>query len=100
MAVYDLSPEARADFREIYLHIVEQNQELTIADGFTRKLRERIELLGHFPMSGISCADMRKEKSRRVIYQSYTIYYRPLRDGIYVTRIVNSRMNQRKIRGV
>ena len=100
MAVYDLSPQARADFRDIYLHIVGQNQERTIADRFTQKFRERMELLGHFSMSGISCADMGKEQSRRVIYQGYIIYYRPLRDGVYVTRIVNSRMNQRKIHGI
>ena len=81
MPSLDLSPQAQADIDQIYWYIVETNLEFTIADTFDRNLHERMEMLSHFAMSGVSCADMRKENSRRVIYQSHIIYYRPVCGG-------------------
>jgi plasmid stabilization system protein ParE len=100
MPTCTFSPAAEADFDDIFRYIARESQSISTAVSHEKKLTDRCETLAHYPMSGVSCAEMGIELSRRVIYQNYIIYYRPVHDGVYVTRIVHSRMNQRKILGI
>ena len=93
------SPQAQSDLDEIFRYIARESQSISIAVSHEQKMIDRCHLLADFPLSGVVCTDTDKRQSRRIIHQSYIIYYRPLENGVYVTRIVNSKLNQWEIRG-
>lgn len=93
------SPQSEVDLEEIFNTILSDDKPRH-AVSFLQEIRERCDTLAHFPLSGVAYRALEKRQVRYVPYQSYVIYYRPLDDGIYVIRVVHSKMNQRKIRGI
>ena len=92
------APSARADLLELFRHIAGEAKDPDIAERFLDKIEQRCDLLAHFPHSGMSCGEPGKRENRRVPFENYVIYYRPLQNGVYITRIVNARMDQNRIK--
>lgn len=90
-----LSPLAQADIDEIWDYIARDNTRN--ADRFIDRIEQRFGLLATDPRLGVACQDLRPGL-RRFGYARYLIYYRLIRGGIEVVRVIHGARNQRALR--
>lgn len=80
------SPDAEDDLLEIWSHIA--NDKPSAADPFLDKLEQRIELLSRHPRIGESRPDL-APRVRAFSVGNYLIFFRPIRDGIELLRVLH-----------
>lgn len=80
------SPVAEEDLLEIWSHIA--NDKPSAADRFLDKLEQRIELLSRHPRIGEARPDL-AARVRAYSVGNYVIFFRPIRDGIEVLRVLH-----------
>ena len=90
-----VSPLAQADVDEIWDHIARDS--IRNADRFVDRLEQRFGVLAANPRLGVARDDLRPGL-RRFGYGRYLIYYRLIRDGIEVLRVVHGARDQRHLR--
>jgi toxin ParE1/3/4 len=86
-----LSPLAQADIDEIWDHIARDS--IPDADRFVDQIERRFGLLADNPKLG-SRQDALRPRLRRFAHASYLIYYRAIRSGIEVVRVVHGARSQ------
>jgi toxin ParE1/3/4 len=86
-----VSPLAQADIDEIWDHIARDS--VPNADGFVDQIERRFGLLADNPKLG-SPQDALRPGLRRFALSRYLIYYRPIRGGIEVVRVVHGARRQ------
>ena len=77
---------ARADLRDIWLYIAQDN--LDAADRFLDRIDRTIRMLAENPGLGESQDDL-KQGLRRFVFSNYLVFYEPIRDGIRVVRVLH-----------
>jgi toxin ParE1/3/4 len=87
------SEEARSDLLTIWLHVAERNPDA--ASRLLREIDKRCRLLADNPMLGRARADLRP-KLRSFAVGSYLIFYRPLRNGVEIVRVLHGAREQRQ----
>lgn len=86
MNQFRLTPTARRDLKAIKDFIAEKN--LEAAFRFVDQVVEKCQTLAQFPEMGRLWSDL-APPLRSFPVDSYLIFYRPLKDGIQIVRIVN-----------
>ncbi|HZA66841.1 MAG TPA: type II toxin-antitoxin system RelE/ParE family toxin [Geminicoccaceae bacterium] len=81
-----VSPLAQADIDEIWDYIARDST--LNADRFVDRIEQRFGLLAANPRLGVARDDLRPGL-RRFTHARYLIYYRPIRGGIEVVRVVH-----------
>ena len=90
MTQYGVAPDAQCDLDSIYDYIARDS--VSAAKGVVLALRERFRLLASQPLLG----QLRPEFApnlRSFSAGSYVIFYRPVRAGIEVMRVIHSARN-------
>jgi toxin ParE1/3/4 len=87
MTRYGIAPSAQRDLDGIYDYVPRDS--VSAARGVLRALRERFRLLASQPLLGQVRAEL-APNLRSFSAASYVIYYRPVRAGIEVTRVIHS----------
>jgi len=86
-----VSPLAQVDIDGIWDHIARDS--LVKADRFIDRIEQRFELLATNPRLGVARDDLRPGL-RGFRHASYLIYYRLIRGGIEVARVVHGARRQ------
>ncbi|MCH7807847.1 MAG: type II toxin-antitoxin system RelE/ParE family toxin [Planctomycetes bacterium] len=86
MSRYRLSAQARSDLDDIWLYIASDN--VTAADGFIDVLVGKFQTLATQPGVGRT-RDELGESVRSFPVGNYVIFYRAMRDGIEVARVLS-----------
>lgn len=86
-----VAPFAQSDIDEIWDHIADDS--IVNADRLIDRIEQCFGLLAESPHLGAARGDLRPGL-RRFRHQRYLIYYRPVRDGIEVVRIVHGARDQ------
>jgi toxin ParE1/3/4 len=81
-----VAPLAQADIDEIWDHIARES--ILNADRFVDRIERRLTLLADNPGLGVAREDLRPGL-RRFAHARYLIYYRAIRGGIEVIRVVH-----------
>jgi toxin ParE1/3/4 len=81
-----ISPLAQADIDQIWDYIARDS--ILNADRFVDRIEQRFGLLAANPRLGVAREDLRPGL-RRFTHARYLIYYRPIRGGIEVVRVVH-----------
>jgi toxin ParE1/3/4 len=89
-----VAPLAQADIDEIWDYIARDS--LANADRFVDQIVQRFALLADNPRLGSRRDDLRPGL-RRFGYRGYLIYYRIVRGGIEVVRVVHGARQQRAL---
>jgi toxin ParE1/3/4 len=89
-----VSPLAQADIDEIWDHIARDS--LVNADRFVDRIERRFGLLAVNRRLGVTKDDLRPGL-RRFGYERYMIYYRLVRGGIEVVRVVHGARRQKAL---
>ncbi|MBD2609178.1 type II toxin-antitoxin system RelE/ParE family toxin [Scytonema hofmannii FACHB-248] len=86
MGIYFVSPQAAQDLQEIHDYLFVKNPDT--ANKFLDAMAQKFEILANFPNMG----RRRDELSpilRSFPVDDYLIFYRPIADGIEITRVVS-----------
>ena len=86
MSRYRLSQQSRSDLDDIWLYIAADN--VTAADHFADKLVGKFQTLAAQPGMGRT-RDELGESLRSFPVGNYVIFYRPMRDGIEIARVLS-----------
>lgn len=86
MARITRSKLARADLRDIWLYIAQQN--VDAADRFLDRRDQTIRLIAESPAIG-EPQDQIKQGLRRFVVAQYLIFYETTADGIRVVRVLH-----------
>jgi toxin ParE1/3/4 len=86
MTRYFISAPAKQDLKDIKKFIARSNP--VAATGFVEKFRRVCKLLAKFPEMGSSSENF-APSLRGFPLESYIIFYRPIKNGINVERIVS-----------
>jgi toxin ParE1/3/4 len=86
-----VSPLAQADIDKIWDYIARDS--LVNADRFVDRIEQRFGLLAANPRLGVARDDLRPSL-RRFRHARYLIYYRSIRGGIEVVRVVHGARQQ------
>jgi toxin ParE1/3/4 len=89
-----VSPLAQADIDEIWDYIARDSA--PNADRFVDRIERRFDLLAGNPGMGIARDDLRPGL-RRFTHARYLIYYRSVRGGIEVVRVVRGACDERAL---
>ena len=89
-----VSPLAQADIDEIWDYIARDSSQN--ANRFVDRIEQRFGLLAAKPRLGVARDDLRPGL-RRFGYARYLIYYRLIRGGIEVVRVVHGARDQRAL---
>ncbi len=89
-----VSPLAQADIDEIWDHIARDS--VVNANRFVDRIEQRFGLLAANPRLGVARDDLRPSL-RQFGHARYLIYYRLIRGGIEVVRVVHGARNQRAL---
>jgi len=81
------TPEAVEDLDRIWDYIAQESPRA--ADRLLDELQERFDLLAKNPEMGERQPMLADGTYRRFVYRNYVIYYRPLKDGIVLVRILH-----------
>lgn len=79
---------AKYDAIEIWAYIAKENE--AAADKVIDQIDDRIKSLSFLPLSGAAMTFIAPDV-RRTVVGRYSIYYRPVKDGIEVLRILHER---------
>jgi toxin ParE1/3/4 len=91
-----VSPLAQADIDEIWDYIARDS--VRNANRFVDQIERRFGLLADNPRLGVLRDDLRPGL-RRFAHGRYLIYYRPIRGGIEVIRVVHAARRQEALFG-
>ena len=91
MSRYVLSPCARADLEDIWVYSA-QRWGTDQAEDYIRLLQNAIETVAEEPRRGRACGEVRKGY-RRYPAGSHVLFYRNVKAGIDIVRILHSRMD-------
>lgn len=86
MSLYRLTASAKADLADIWLYIALDNPRN--ADRFIDKIIRKCQLLAELPLMGLSREDFGPSLRSHSV-GSYLIFYRPIKDGIEVHRVLH-----------
>jgi len=86
MGLVRRSPASRRDYLTIWSHIARDNAEA--ADHLVRTFDQKVQLLSESPHAGRARSELRP-RLRSFPVGSYTLFYRPIRGGIQLVRIVH-----------
>ena len=87
MSRYRLDPSAKADLEEIRDNV--SMQSLSAADRILDTFRAKFRLLASQPLLG----ELRPELApnlRSLVVGNYVVFYRPMRGGVEIARIIHS----------
>ncbi len=79
---------AKDDAIEIWVYIAQENE--AAADKVIDRIDQRLKSLSFMPLSGTAMPFIAPDV-RRTVVGRYSIYYRPVDDGIEVLRILHER---------
>jgi len=82
------TPLAQNDAIEIWAYIAEENE--VAADKVFDEIEQRLKSLSFMPRSGTAMPFIAPDIRRSVVGR-YSIYYRPVEDGIEILRILHYR---------
>jgi len=85
MPGYDVMPEAQADLDDIWETIAEHDVEA--ADRIIVAIEERFLRFADFPLLGRS--SHHAPGHRRFAVPPYVIFYRPIKDGVEILRVLH-----------
>jgi toxin ParE1/3/4 len=88
------TPTSRRDFVAIWDHIAQDNAEA--ADALLLAIDAKLALLSEYPKAGPARPELRP-RLRSYPVRNYTIYYRPIRGGIELIRVLHSARDHRRI---
>jgi toxin ParE1/3/4 len=86
MGIYFVSPQAAQDLQEIHDYLFVKNPD--IANKFLDAMAQKFEILANFPNIGRRCDEL-SPSLRSFPVDNYLIFYRPIADGIEITRVVS-----------
>lgn len=81
------SARAQRDAEEIWQYVARDNPDA--ADRLTLQIDEKLETCLEFPLSGRPRTELRPNL-RSVSVGNYTIFYEPMDDGIFVSRVLHA----------
>ncbi|HAH09305.1 MAG TPA: hypothetical protein DCL54_19400 [Alphaproteobacteria bacterium] len=91
MGSYTLSVEAEADIRAIAAYTAHQ-WGLAKAESYSDGLHAELERLAAQPSLGRAFSEERPDYLRRN-YEQHAIFFRIVRDGVFIVRVLHSRMD-------
>lgn len=80
--------KARQDLKEIGRHLARESASRDVAVRFLTTIREKCTLYATEPELGESCPEL-GTAVRRFSIGSYVVFYRPVRDGIDILRVLH-----------
>ena len=80
-------PQARQDLNDIWEFIAQDS--VTAASRFTDTIEQKCELLARFPEMGRARPEL-APSLRSFPVGNYVIFYRPIKDGIEVVRVLSA----------
>lgn len=86
MSKVRLAPDAENDLAEIWFYIAEDSSER--ADKFIEMLDAKFELLATHPEMGKARPEL-LAGIRSFPINSYVVFYRPIKDGVQILRVLN-----------
>ena len=96
MKRYRLSEPAIADLDSIWSHVAQDN--IGAADRLISKLIEKFQLLGEFPKSGRLREDLLPALRCHPVGK-YLIFFKPVKKGIEIVRVVHGARDYPKLFG-
>ena len=85
------SPRAQSDLVKVGDDVGERMQSLVSANRVLDAIEERLKLLSRHPLSGHACPNLHPDiHCFPVGKYDYVVFYRPLKDGIEVVRVLHS----------
>jgi toxin ParE1/3/4 len=88
------TPTSRRDYQAIWDYVAQQN--VFAADALLRAFDEKVVLLSDFPGAGQARPELRP-RLRSFPVKDYLIFYRPIRGGIELIRVLHGARDLRKI---
>jgi toxin ParE1/3/4 len=86
MGIYFVSPQAAQDLQSIHDYLFVKNPDT--ANKFLDAMAQKFEILANFPNMG-----RRRDELSPILHSfpvdDYLIFYRPIADGIEITRVVS-----------
>ena len=96
MSLCIISPTARDDLQQIHEYIAQYNS--ARATRSVEDIRERCYLLADYPYMGIARSDLGEGcRSFVVPNTGYVIMYRPIEDGVEITRVRHGSQSFRRL---
>ncbi len=86
MKRFRIDPQARADLDGVYEYVAKANR--PAARRLIERFQEALRLLATQPMMGQARPEL-AANLRSFTVGSYVIYFRPVRDGIQVARVIH-----------
>ena len=86
MGVVRRTPTSRKDYRAIWDYISQDNEDA--ADGMLRALDSTVRLLSDHPHAGRRRSELRP-RLRSFPVGAYLVFYRPIRGGIELVRVIH-----------
>jgi len=90
-----VAPLAEADLNEILAFIARDKPEAAV--HWVQKIRETCEFLAKNPEIGERRPEFRTGQFRSSLVGSYVIFYRPIRDGAEIARVVRGERDIRNL---
>jgi toxin ParE1/3/4 len=94
MGLVRKTPTSRKDYRAIWDYIAADNPDA--ADALLRDLDAALETLSNFPHAGRRRHELRP-RLRSYPVGNYLVFYRPLRNGIELVRVLHGARDVRRI---
>jgi toxin ParE1/3/4 len=88
------TPTSQRDYADIWDYIAQSDP--SEADKTLRAFDDKLQLLSDFPHAGRSRKELRP-RLRSFPVGKYMLFYRPLRDGVELVRVVQGARDLRKI---
>jgi len=88
------TPSSKADYRAIWEYVAADNPDA--ADRMLRTLDAKVQLLSDFPHAGRRRPELRP-RLRSFAVGSYIIFYRPIRGGMELIRVLHGARDVRRI---
>lgn len=88
------TPQSRVDYLEIWLYVA--NDSIDAADRLVKTFDEKLELLAENPGIGPSREDLARQLGSFPV-GNYVIYYRPIKGGIELARILHGARDTRRV---
>lgn len=88
MSRIEYSPLAKVDILQIGQYIAKESQNRATAYRFLDKLDERLKILARHPHGGYERPDL-GDTVRSFPIGQYIIFYRPMKDGIQLIRLLH-----------
>jgi toxin ParE1/3/4 len=94
---YELSRAADRDLDDIYVYTCRQFGELQ-ADAYFESLEECLSRLADNPLLGVDAGNLRAGY-RRFVHQRHTLYYKKVKTGVRIIRVVGPGMSVERSMG-